>query len=181
MKTNLKNFNAAFPTPIVIVGAITDGKPSWFEVAWVGIGDRDVVTLSVDHAHYTCKGIDENKVLSISLIDEKMIPKADYVGKVSGHNTDKSDVFAWHAGELGAPIIDESPVSMECELMDSYVNGDVYLLICRVKNTYAEQDIVNERSKIDYSKFKPVLFEPNFNYLRTGEIIAPCLKSEYKK
>ena len=47
MKKNIGKYNAAFPTPIVVVGAMVDGKPAWFEVAWIGIGDSDIVTLSV--------------------------------------------------------------------------------------------------------------------------------------
>ena len=72
-KNNLKNIgkvNAAFPTPIVIVGAMVSGKPAWFEVAWVGIGDSDMVTLSVTKDHYTCDGIRAEKKLSITLLDE---------------------------------------------------------------------------------------------------------------
>ena len=69
MKKNIGAYNAAFPTPIVVVGAMVNAKPNWFEVAWVGIGDANIVTLSVTPSHETCKGINEHKVLSISLVD----------------------------------------------------------------------------------------------------------------
>ena len=28
----------------------------------------------------------------------------------------------------------------------------------------------------DYSKLKPILFEPRFQYLRTGEVVGPCVQ-----
>ena len=46
--------------------------------------------------------------------------KADYVGVVSGHKTDKSGVFAFEPGETGAPLIAEAPVVMECRVDDVY-------------------------------------------------------------
>ena len=176
MKKNIGAYNAAFPTPIVVVGAMVGEKPNWFEVAWVGIGDGDIVTLSVTPTHETCKGINANKVLSISLTDETILERADYVGIVSGTKVDKSQVFPWTKGELGAPIPDEAPVTMECELLDTYAQHDMHLLICRVKNTYAKEEFLDEKQKVDYSKMKPVLFEPRFQYLRTGDVIGPCIK-----
>ncbi|MBR1387242.1 MAG: flavin reductase family protein [Alloprevotella sp.] len=176
MKKNIGNYNAAFPTPIVVVGAMTDGRPNWFEVAWCGIGDRDLVTLSVEESHETCRGIFADKRLSISLCDEALLPRADYVGIVSGKKVDKSGVFAWTPGELGAPIPDDAPVSMECELVDTYKQHGMCLLICRVRNTYVDEQYLDEKQKVDYSRLKPVLFEPRFRYLLTGKDLGPCIE-----
>ncbi len=176
MKKNIGNYNAAFPTPIVVVGAMVDGKPNWFEVAWIGIGDRDIVTLSVTPSHYTCLGINEHKVLSVALTNDKTLQRADYVGIVSGKKVDKSKVFDWTPGEIGAPIPTDADVVMECELIDTYTAHGMHLLICRVKNTYAEESVLDEKGKIDYGKCKPILFEPRFNYLRTGDLLGPCIE-----
>lgn len=173
---NIGSYNAAFPTPIVVVGAMVGEKPNWFEVAWVGIGDSDIVTLSVTPTHETCKGINENKVLSISLTDEHILSRADYVGIVSGKKVDKSNVFPWKKGEMGAPIPDEAPVTMECELLDTYAQNGMNLLICKVRNTYVQEKFLDEKGKVDYFKLKPILFEPRFNYLRTGDVVGPCIQ-----
>jgi flavin reductase (DIM6/NTAB) family NADH-FMN oxidoreductase RutF len=176
MKKNIGKFNASFPTPIVVVGAMVDGKPNWFEVAWTGIGDAGVVTLSVTPTHKTCDGIREQKVLSINFLDEALIPRADFVGIVSGAKTDKSGVFAWSAGSLGAPLVDDAPVSMECSLLDIYDANGCYLLICKVEATFAREELLDAKGKLDYGKYKPILFEPGFNYVRTGEVIGPCVE-----
>ena len=176
MKKNIGSYNAAFPTPIVVVGAMVNGKPNWFEVAWVGIGDANIVTLSVTPTHETCKGINEHKVLSISLTDDTMLQRADYVGIVSGSKVDKSKVFPWTKGELGAPIPDEAPVTMECELLDTYADNGMHLLICKVVNTFVKEEFLDDKQKVDYNKLKPILFEPRFQYLRTGGVVGPCIQ-----
>ena len=176
MKKNIGSYNAAFPTPIVVVGAMVNGKPNWFEVAWVGIGDASIITLSVTPTHETCKGINEHKVLSISLTDDTMLQRADYVGIVSGSKVDKSKVFPWTKGELGAPIPDEAPVTMECELLDTYTDNGMHLLICKVVNTFVKEEFLDDKQKVDYSKLKPILFEPRFQYLRTGEVVGPSIQ-----
>ncbi|MBR1406434.1 MAG: flavin reductase family protein [Bacteroidales bacterium] len=175
MKKNIGVFNAAFPTPICVVGAMVAGKPAWFEVAWTGIGDANVVTLSVTATHYTCDGIRAEKALSVNFLDEDLIPRADYVGIVSGAKVDKSGVFDWTPASNGAPLIDDAPVSMALDLLDIYDANGCYLLICKVRETFAREELLNDKGKLDFAKYKPVLFEPGFHYLRTGDIIEPCV------
>ena len=105
-----------------------------------------------------------------------MLPKADYVGSVSGAAVDKSKVFAYHTGEYGTPVIDASPLTMECEVVDIYETDGFDNFICAIVNTYAASDVLDNDGKLDYTKLKPVLFEfPTYSYLATGEIIGKCL------
>ena len=88
---------------------------------------------------------------------------------------DKSDVFVYHKGEAGTPVIEESPLVMECEVVDNYETDTFDNFICKIMNTYVDEDCLNEKGKPDYDKLKPVLFEmPNYTYLRTGETIGKC-------
>jgi len=41
-------------------------------------------------------------------------------GTVSGAKTDKSAIFPYHLGEAGMPVIEQSPLVMECEVIDTY-------------------------------------------------------------
>ena len=105
-----------------------------------------------------------------------MLPKADYVGSVSGETVDKSSVFAYHIGENGTPVIDVSPLTMECNVVDIYETEGFDNFICTVVNTYATPDVLDHNSKLDYARLKPVLFEfPTYSYLATGEVIGKCL------
>ena len=105
-----------------------------------------------------------------------MLPKADYVGSASGASVDKSNVFEYHWGENGTPVIDASPLTMECDVVDIYETEGFDNFICSVANTYAAPDVLDADGKLDYTRLKPVLFEfPTYSYIATGEIIGKCL------
>lgn len=86
------------------------------------------------------------------------------------------EVFAYHIGENGTPVIDASPLTMECEVVDIYETEGFDNFICAIVNTYAAPEVLDNNGKLDYTKLKPVLFEfPTYSYLATGEIIGKCL------
>ena len=94
-----------------------------------------------------------------------------------GKQPSKRDVFAWTAGDAGAPIIDSAKVSMELKAEDIYEMDVFENFMCSVLNTYAEESVLNEKDTVDYTVFKPVLFEmPGYAYLATDGKIADCLK-----
>ena len=64
---------------------------------------------------------------------------------------------------------------MALDLLDIYDANGCYLLICKVRETFAREELLNEKGKLDFAKYKPVLFEPGFRYLRTGDVIEPCV------
>ena len=175
MKKNIGQTLALYPTPAVVAGTEVNGKVNWLLVAHVGIIGHDHIMLSMHKAHYSNQGVKATGKVSVNMVDEDMLQRADYVGCVSGAKTDKSEVFAWYPGEAGTPVIDESPLVMECEVVDNYETDTFDNFICKITNTYAEEDILNDKGKPDYNKLKPVLFEmPNYTYLQTGGAIAKC-------
>lgn len=93
-------------------------------VAHVGILGHDHIMISCAKPHYTNQGIKDAGVVSVNIVDEALLPGADYVGCVSGSKTDKSQAFDFETGGKGAPVIKDSPLSMECTVEDIYdTNG----------------------------------------------------------
>ncbi len=185
MKKKIGSVVALYPTPCTIVGTVIGGKVNWINIAHIGIIGLDSIMLSMGKRHYTNQGIKENKTVSVNLINEDMLVEADYVGIVSGRTTDKSQIFKYHMGELkNVPIIDKSPLAMECEVIDVYDTKDYDNFILKVVQTHVEEDMLDENGRIDFEKVKPLLFEmPARRYLRTGEAVAKCwnIGNEYKK
>lgn len=176
MKQNMGAVLALYPTPLVVVGTVVDGKPNWTLVGHLGIIGHDRVMVSMAAPHYSNKGIRENKALSINIVDEAMLKKADHVGCVSGNKEDKSQVFDYSIGEGGAPIIDEAPVAMACTVDDTYETPGFESFICKIAATYADESVLTEDGKINYHVLKPVLFEmPTYEYLKTGEVLGKCM------
>ena len=175
-KKNIGSLLALYPKLMTVIGAEVEGKVNWLVVGHTGIIGHDRILVSMSEQHYTNQGIKKLKKFSINLVSREMLPKADYVGSVSGASVDKSDVFAYHIGENGTPVIDASPLTMECNVVDTYKTDGFDNFICAVVNTYAAPDVLDSNGKLDYTRLKPVLFEfPTYSYLATGEVIGKCL------
>ena len=174
-KKNIGNVLALYPKPMTVVGAEVEGKVNWLVVGHTGIIGHDRVLVSMSKSHYTNQGIRKSKKLSINLVSREMLPQADYVGSVSGASVNKSGVFKYHWGENGSPVIDASPLTMECNVEDFFETEGFDNFICSIANTYAAPEVLDSEGKLDYTQLKPVLFEfPTYSYIATGEIIGKC-------
>ena len=154
MKRNMGSVLALYPTPAVVIGTMMEDKPTWLLAGHVGIIGHDRIMVSLYKPHYTNQGIKATGRLSVNVVDEKLLPRADYVGITSGAKTD----------------------NYETETFDNFV--------CKINATHVEEDCLDENGKVDYNKLKPVLFEmPTYSYLRTGEMIGKCTQpgKEYRE
>ena len=106
MKKHIGSKLALYPTTLVVVGTMVNGKPNWTLVGHLGIIGHDRILVSLAKPHYINQGIKETKALTVSIVDESMLKKADYVGCSSGNKTVKSAVFAYHTLK---PVLFEMP------------------------------------------------------------------------
>ena len=143
MKKSIGNAIALYPTPLVVVGAMVNGKPDWVLAGHLGIMGHDRIMISLAQAHYTNIGIRAQKALSVNIVDKALLPRADYVGSVSGSKTDKSGVFGWHTEADGAPLIDDAPISAAIneavELTRKYENEDVVSFVNGILGGFARE------------------------------------------
>ena len=176
MKKNIGSKLALYPMPITVIGAMNGDKPTWTLVGHLGIIGHDRVMVSLATPHFINGKIKETKKLSINIVDENILPQADYVGSVSGNKTDKSQVFSYEIGEAGTPVISNSPLTLECSVVDIYETPNFESFVCTIDNTYVDEKHLDADGKINYNSLKPVLFEfPTYQYLKTGDVIGKCL------
>ena len=173
MKIQLGPKNCLYPLPTILIGANVNGKPNFIAIAHVGIMDPSSVSLGMAKAHYTNKGIKENKTFSVNIPSEKMVTKTDYCGLVSGREIDKSKLFKTFYGKLKtAPMIEDCPINMECELIKTvdFPNHDIF--IGRIVETHCNESVI-ENGVVDFSKVKPILFVMNDrSYWKLGDKLA---------
>ena len=177
MKKNIGATLALYPCPVVVVGAMVDGKPTWTLVAHAGIMAHSHLMVSLAQNHYINQGIQASKVLSVNVVDESWLAKADLMGTTSGHKQDKSEAFAFTMGDGGAPLIDDAKISIECEVDGNYELEKFDNFVCKITAVHADEAVLDEKGKIDYHVFKPVLFEfPTYEYFVTGDKVGDCAK-----
>lgn len=128
-------------------------------------------------AHYTNQGVKAAGRLSINLVSEDMLVRADAAGCHSGATWDKSQLFAWTMGEAGTPVITMSPLTMECVVTDNYETETFDNFICSIAATLADEAFLDAQGRPDFARIRPVLFEmPGYSYLRCGERLGLCTR-----
>lgn len=191
MHTDLGPVLALYPMPTTIVGAHCGGKPNFLAVAHLSPmnhGTPQYLAIGLNKAHHTNAGILENGQFSINIPGQDLLAETDYVGLVSGKNTDKSGLFEVFYGQLpAAPLIRDCPVCMECRLHQHFVLGVHDIFVGELVATHADPAVLTGGA-IDFGKVKPMLFEmPRKKYWALGPELGDCwsagkaLKNKEKK
>jgi flavin reductase (DIM6/NTAB) family NADH-FMN oxidoreductase RutF len=161
-----------YPMPMVIVGALVEGKPNFMAVAWVARANAKppMIMVAMGH-HYTNSGIDANGAFSVNVPDVALMEKTDYCGIVSGRKIDKSKLFdVFYGILLGAPLITECPVCMACRLYQAVKLPYDTLYIGEIAEVYTEDRFLTD-GKPDVKKINPfTLTMPDNHYWRVGEM-----------
>ncbi len=178
MKKDLGLVQAVYPMPVLMVAAYDENeKVNVMNVAWGQICDDDKIILFIGEGKKTWLNIKASKAFTVSLADEAHVDVADFFGIASGNKIDdKFERTGYHAGKsdkVHAPIIEEFPVVMECELLEflktEYVSG----IVGKIVNVKAEENVLSENGKIDPLKLKALTFDQfQHGYYTTGEKIA---------
>jgi flavin reductase (DIM6/NTAB) family NADH-FMN oxidoreductase RutF len=97
----------------------------------------------------------------------------DYVGIVSGlKNKDKFKKSGFHQVRsefVNAPIIEELPITLECELY-SYQNE---VMVGKIINVSSDERFIGPDGLPDLDKFTPITFDPiHHDYLELGEAVG---------
>lgn len=175
MKKNIGAALALYPSPVIVEGALVEGKPTWTLAAHAGIMAHSHLMVSLMQAHYVNKGIRENQVFSVNVVDASWLAEADRMGVISGNKQDKSEAFAYTIADHGAPLIDQAKVSIECEVNDTYELEHFDNFISKILATYVDENVLTDKDKIDHHTFKLALFEfPTYEYFEVGDKVGDC-------
>ena len=170
-----KNFGVKtwlYPMPVFIVAAYdNEGNPNAMNAAWGGIYTDNMIGICLSEDHKTTQNILATRAFTVSMATAEQVTACDYVGIVSGNKEpDKFHKAGFHATKsefVNAPIIDELPMTLECELV-SY-DTETCFMVGKIVNVSADEKILNEHGKIDLSKLRPITYDPcNHDYLEIG-------------
>lgn len=178
-----KNFGAkpwCYPQPVFIVATYDEqGNPDAMNAAWGGIDQDDQINLCLSAGHKTVKNLFVTKAFTVSMGTADQLVACDYVGIVSSNREpakfSKAGFHATKSEFVNAPLIDELPMAVECELV-SY-DPETCHLIGRIINVSADETVLDEKGKIDPAKLRPITFDPVHNdYLVIGEKVGNAFK-----
>jgi flavin reductase (DIM6/NTAB) family NADH-FMN oxidoreductase RutF len=182
-KIKLGPTSLVYPIPIVLCGAMVDGKPNYLTLGDCGIMGLKppIVFVSLHKNHFTTRGIIESQGFSINIPSTDLLSKTDYCGMVSGRDTDKSVLFEIFFGENGdIPLISECPVNLECRVIKDFLIEHRHIFIGQVIETYINEDCVLEKdgrqTPADLNKLDPVIYGLDNRYYKIGHAIGTGYK-----
>lgn len=150
-----------YPLPPVMVSCGTMERPNVITVAWTGIINSDpaMTYISVRPERYSHRLITETSEFVINLTTELLIWTADYCGVKSGRDINKFSlptITAAAASKVSSPMIEESPVSIECKVDTIIRLGTHDMFISNIVAVNVDENLLDSKGKLHLEKARLV-------------------------
>ena len=124
--------------------------------------------------HKTTDNIMANRAFTVSAGDMEHMLACDYVGLVSGEKEpqkmEKAGFTTTKSAFVNAPVINELPVTLECELV-KVIDESKYL--GRIVNVSVDQSVLGEDGEISLEKYSPITYDTvHHGYYKLGEKVG---------
>ncbi|MBR6789991.1 MAG: flavin reductase family protein [Oscillospiraceae bacterium] len=141
------------PVPPALVTCGTVEAPNVLTVGWTGIlATHPAMTyVSIRPERYSYPLIREGGCFVINLPTEKLARAADFCGVRSGRDTDKFALCGLTAGEastVSAPVLNESPVNIECRVKEIIELGSHHMFLAEITAIQVDDGLVDENGKL---------------------------------
>ncbi|HZK56653.1 MAG TPA: flavin reductase family protein [Desulfosporosinus sp.] len=179
MKKSLGATIHAMPSPVWVVGSYGNkGEPNMMTVAWVGIccSSPPCIAVSLQKSRLTYANILEHKAFTISIPSKQYAMEADYIGIVSGKNTDKFSVTGLtpvKSNIVDAPYVKEFPIVIECTLLNTVDIGLHTQFIGEIVDVKADEEVLGEKGVPAIDKVDPIICSASDRtYYALGEYLG---------
>ena len=173
-KQTWKAGNMLYPLPAVMV-SVTDGKgqDDIITVAWTGTicTNPPMVYISVRPSRFSHHMLMETGEFVINLTTEKLTRATDYCGVRSGRDVDKfkeTGLTREKAEFVKAPMIKESPVSIECRVTEVKKLGSHDMFLAEVLAVHADEEYMDKNNRFDLNRARPMVYSHG-EYLGIGK------------
>lgn len=163
-KQKWKPGNMLYPLPAVLVSCgDREGKINLMTAAWTGTvcSDPPMVYVSVRKERFSHHMIQETGEYVINLTTEELARATDFCGVRSGKDMDKFKEMHLTPtfGELQyAPMIVESPVSIECRVKNVMELGSHDMFVAEVTAVYVDERYMDEKGTFHLEKSHPLVY-----------------------
>lgn len=165
----------ALPTTQLILGTRYNGKENYMALAWATRVNfkPPLIAIAVNNNHASHSAITEHQEFSLCMPSTEQVNITDYVGLVSGKNSDKSKLFTTRYGKLNhAPMIEECPLNLELKLYERVNLPTNTVFIGEIVGSWCREDLMTEGVP-DIKKIKPfTLTMPDNRYWAFGDQVG---------
>ncbi len=185
-RQNWKPGNMLYPLPAVMVSCQRPGeKPNIITLAWTGTicSSPAMVSISVRPERYSYEIIRETGEFVINLTTEKLVRATDWCGVRSGRDFDKFKEMGLTPGRsvhVAAPLIEESPVNLECRTTQVLELGSHHMFVAEVVGVDVDERYLDENGKFRLNEARPMVYSHG-EYFGLGEKLGSFGYSVRKK
>jgi flavin reductase (DIM6/NTAB) family NADH-FMN oxidoreductase RutF len=185
-KQHWKPGTMVYPLPAVMVSCgSTPEDYNIITIAWTGTicSDPAMCYISVRKNRHSYNIIKESGEFVINLTTKDLAYATDWCGVKSGKDFDKFKEMNLTPGkskEISAPIIEESPLSIECKVTKIIELGSHDMFMAEVVNVQADERYINEKGEFSLAQAGPLVYSHG-HYFELGELIGRFGYSVMKK
>ena len=174
-----------YPLPAVMVSVGDMENSNIITIAWTGVicSDPAMVYISVRPTRHSYEIIKKTKEFVINLTTEDLTYKTDWCGVKTGKNVDKfkeMNLTKQEAEFVKCPMIAESPISLECQVVEEKDLGSHTMFIAKVLGVHASEEYIDEKGAFDISKCNLMAYA-NGGYYSLGNKLGTFGYSVRKK
>lgn len=141
------------PLPPVLVSCGTIEKPNVLTIAWTGIINTlpPKTYISVRPTRFSYDLIKSSGEFVINLTTSQLVKAADFCGVRSGRDFDKFAVTGLKtekATKVTCPMIEQSPVSIECKVTDTVPLGSHDMFIADIIAVNVDEQYIDKSGKL---------------------------------
>lgn len=162
-----------YPIPAAMISCGDMQNSNILTVAWTGIACTNPakVYISIRPERFSYNMIKESGEFVINLTNEQLAYATDWCGVKSGKNVDKFKEMKLHkekANFVSCPMIEESPVSIECKVCEIKELGSHHMILADVLAINADEKYIDENGAFDISKCNLIAYA-NGGYYTLGK------------
>lgn len=176
MKRSLGNAGELFPQSVFIIASYgEDGTPNAMNAAWAGECSRHEICFNIGD-HKTTENIVRRGAFTVAPADVANVVTADYFGIATGRRVNKAErsgLTFTRSEHVDAPVIEEYPLTMECEV--TAIDGDEHgaRVVGKIVNVLADEGILDADDKVDFGKLRPLVYDAaHMTYRVVGEEVG---------
>ena len=145
------------PVPPCLVTCSDGERTNVFTVAWTGIFNTKPprTYIAVRPSRYSYDIIKNSRQFVINLTTEELVKAADTCGVVSGRNVNKFEkcgLTPVPASKVCAPLIQESPLGLECAVTMTIEMETHHLFFADIVGVTVNEELVDEQGKLHLDK-----------------------------
>lgn len=165
------------PEGVFIIGTYDEnGVPNAMNAAWGIQSDYGDITLYLAK-HKTTENLKKTGAFTVAFGTKKTLAISDYFGLESGNDVNKIEKAGVHvhkSAHVNAPIIEEYPVTLECQVKEWDEKRE--MLVGKIVAQQVDDSVLTD-GKIDLGKMQPIMFDASFHVYRLiGEVVGNAFK-----